>query len=81
MLSWEITETKLQTACCYLIFSLKKKKTNKDLELIYLPHYLYNFWRNFFYPVIFYSLTKFHCLVSFTSYELKRAYMNSNEPK
>ena len=33
----------------YLAFSfLKKQKTNKDLELVSLPHYLYNFWKKIY---------------------------------
>ena len=56
----------------YLAFSfLKKQKTNKDLELVSLPHYLYNFWKKkYIYPLIFYSLTKFHCLITFTSWDI-----------
>ena len=47
---------RLLAVTLYLAFSfLKKQKTNKDLELVSLPHYLYNFWKkNIF--ILLYSI-------------------------
>ena len=42
------------------------KKIKGGLELVFVPHFLYDFWRKIIYLVILYYLTKFHCLVAFT---------------
>ena len=36
-------ETKLQTICFYHILGFLKK--SRGMELVFLPHFLYNFWR------------------------------------
>ena len=57
--------TKLQTTCLLLTHIKLFWKTKRGLELVFLPQFLRHFWRKIFllYSVIFYYLTKFHCLV------------------
>ena len=35
-----------------------------------LSQFLHNFWRNFFFLVMYYTFTKFHCLVAFTLWDI-----------
>ena len=40
---WKYAETKLQTTCFHLISFFRKQR---GLELVSLPRFLHNFWRN-----------------------------------
>ena len=56
MLIWgqlKFSEIKLQTICFYLMKTLFKKK-KRGLELVSLPHFLYDFWRKMF--LLLYSI-------------------------
>ena len=44
------TETRLQTTCFHFILSYFKK-IKRGLELIWLPHFLHNFWRRIFFSL------------------------------
>ena len=68
-------QAKLQTTCFYLIQRFSKKQ--KGLELASLPHFLLGFWKKNISLVIFYYLTKFHCLFGFTSWDIGQ-YMYCN---
>ena len=63
----EHTETKLEITWFYLILSFF---TNKDLELVSLPHFLHDFLKKYISFVIFYYLTKSHCLIAYTSWDI-----------
>ena len=76
--SWGISEligTKLQTSCIYLIWNFKKKKRRGTS----LPASFYTwFLEKSISPVTFFYLTKFQCLVPFTSWDIgKYGYYNS----
>ena len=63
MTSWGLSkqvEIKLQTTCFYLIYSLNKKQ--KKISPWFLKKNIS--------LVTFYKLTKFHCLVAFTLWEI-----------
>ena len=56
--SWglsKVIEIKLQTTWFYLINKKKTKKKQRGLELVFLPHFLHNFWRKIF--LLLYSIT------------------------
>ena len=72
MPSWRLSkyiEIKLQITCFYLIKSFFKR--NKERSETSFPGSFYAWFLKInISPVIFYYLTKFHCLVAFTSWDI-----------
>ena len=65
----------LNLSCRPLSFTSNKtfKKNKKRSGTVSLPHFLHGFWRK----IICYYLTKFHCVVVFTSWDIGQyAYCN-----
>ena len=59
----------LKQSCIQLALSHIKLfyKIKRGLEPVSLQYFLRNFWRKIFLLIFLYWLTKFHCLVAFTS--------------
>ena len=49
---------------------IKPFEKTEGLELVFLPHFLQDFLKKKISLVIFYYLTKLHCLVAFTSRDI-----------
>ena len=47
-------------------------KIKSGQELVSLPHFLHDFWKKMFLLLYFINLTKFHCLIVFTSWDNKQ---------
>ena len=69
------SEIKLRKTCFYVKLFYK---TKNGLELVSLPYFQHDFWRKIFLFVLFYQLTKLHCLVAFSSWDIEQyVYCNS----
>ena len=68
MPSWGLSkyiETNLQTTCCYKAFLKNKNRSGISLPVSFSAWFL----KKNISLIIFYYLTKFHCLVAFTSWD------------
>ena len=63
---WKYIKIKLQTVWFHLIKN-PSYETKIGLELVSLLHFVNDFWRKIFLLFYIIKLTKFNCLVAFTS--------------